>query len=156
MVSLNFTNHNIVQRVLYQHLKTDVILKSVYHKDVAALKKMIEDLVKNLQRVEAKVKGSRKRKAKVDLDCAKKESSKGFAAARQKNAQETETKRTVVLVEGDVKENKDSQKCSYIAECVEQTMEKLDLTLVIIDGVYPTTKWHVVTLDQVVWIISDK
>lgn len=35
-------------------------------------------------------------------------------------------------------------------------MAKLDLTLGIIDGVYPATKWHVGTLSQVVWIVSDK
>ena len=57
LVSLNFTNHKNFQRVLYQHLKTDVVLKYVYDKDVGALKKSIEEVSKLVQRVAARVKG---------------------------------------------------------------------------------------------------
>lgn len=52
---LGFSKHRIVQKVLFHHLKTDFVLKSVHDKDIAALTNKIEDLLKSLQKVAAKV-----------------------------------------------------------------------------------------------------
>lgn len=49
LVDANFSNHDIVQKVMYQHLKTNVVLKSVYDRDMAALNKKIDDLSKTVQ-----------------------------------------------------------------------------------------------------------
>ena len=45
---------------------------------------------------------------------------------------------------------------SLIAECVEREVAKLDLSLGILDGVYPTTQWNVGTLGRIAWVVSEQ
>ena len=52
---MGFSEHRIVQKVLFHHLKTDVVLKTVHDRDIAAMTRKIEDLSKSLQKVAAKV-----------------------------------------------------------------------------------------------------
>ena len=54
MFTMGFSKHKVVQKMLFQHLKMDVVLKSVYDKDVAALTKKI-DLSKSHQSYQQKL-----------------------------------------------------------------------------------------------------
>ena len=45
---------------------------------------------------------------------------------------------------------------SLIAECVEREVAKLDLSLGILDGIYPTTQWNVGTLGRIAWVVSEQ
>ena len=59
---------------------------------------------------------------------------------RHKSGTEARMNIGFILVEEEVKEDsKDPQELSYIAEYVDQAVVKLNLSLGIIDGVYPTT-----------------
>lgn len=89
---------------------------------------------------------------KIDLDNM--ESFEGLAATRRKSARETGTEDVVVSVKENLKESKEDQLGSGIAECVERTLVRPVLTLGIIDDVYPTAEWRVGTLARVLWSIS--
>ena len=45
---------------------------------------------------------------------------------------------------------------SLIAECVEREVAKLDLSLGILDGIYPTTQWNVGTLGRIAWVMLEQ
>ena len=52
----NYYNHEIVQRVLYQHLKTDVILRSIYDAAMEKTNEKIAALEKHITKLASKVK----------------------------------------------------------------------------------------------------
>ena len=56
LVAINFSHHNIVQKVLHQHLKTIVVLKSMYDRDLTVLNKKIDNLSKTVQKMGSKIK----------------------------------------------------------------------------------------------------
>ena len=56
LLAASFTNHEIVQKVLYQHLKTDVVLKTVYDKDMDAMKKKFDALETKFNKINTKKK----------------------------------------------------------------------------------------------------
>ena len=45
---------------------------------------------------------------------------------------------------------------SLIAECVEREVAKSDLSLGILDGIYPTTQWNVGTVGRIAWVMSEQ
>ena len=69
-------------------------------------------------------------------------------ATRRKSALEGLRKRAL---EENVEEesSKGPHESSLVAECVKRSIRKSDLTLGVINGVLPTTAWHVGTLAQV-------
>ena len=120
---------------------------------MTALKKSIEEVSKLVQRLVAKVKVRRKRKAEMKIDMDNMESIEGPAATNHKIAQETGTNEGVVSVKEDAKEHKEEQFAPGVAECVEQTLVRPVHTLGIIDNVYPTARYHVGKLAWVSWSI---
>ena len=52
----NYYNHKIVQRVLYQHLKTDVVLCSVFDDAMKKTDEKIVALEKHITKLSSKVK----------------------------------------------------------------------------------------------------
>ena len=45
---------------------------------------------------------------------------------------------------------------AFIAERVDRTLEKSEVSVGIIDGVYPTSRWHLGMLGRLKWITSSK
>lgn len=66
-------------------LKTNFVLKLVYDKNVSVLNKKIDNLSNTVQKLSSKIKRRGKKNTEVELDCSKKEQSKGLTAARQKS-----------------------------------------------------------------------
>ena len=56
LLAASFTNHEFVQKVLYQHLKTNVVLKSVYDKEMEAMKKRLDQCDTKLNKINTKKK----------------------------------------------------------------------------------------------------
>ena len=76
-------------------------------------------------------------------------------ATRRKSALEGSRER---VLEEDFEEESGEglHESSLVANCVEHLIVKSGLTLGVIDGVFPTTAWHVGTLAQVAWMVSEK
>ena len=78
-------------------------------------------------------------------------------AARCKSALDNRTLKKKFLEEDVEEENGGGlHESSLVAMCVECSFVKSCLMLGVIDGVFPTTVWHVETLVQVTWMFLEK
>ena len=108
---------------------------------MAELNKKIDNFLKTVNKMKSRNKKQWNiEDEKDESDYCKEEENKGLPSARYKIVMEAGTKKGLFLVKDYAKEDiKDPQECSYIAEYIEQSVVKLNFSLGIIDGVYPTT-----------------